>query len=557
MIHSITISSLGVIETTDVEFGPGLTVLTGETGAGKTMVLTSVNLLLGRRADPGLVRAGHAAATVDGIFSLTPALASRAEELGAQMDDEEIIVSRTVAAQGRSRAYLGGRPVPAAVLAEIADELVTIHGQADQLELRAANAQRDTLDTHGGAAHAALCATYSQAWARAVAAKRAFDEALTSHEDRSAELESLRGAITAIAELDVQAGEEDELRAETERLTNIEDLRQYIGKSHAILAAGENSSTALDLARHALEELRHATRFDPSLDASYKRLNSLCLELDAFADDLSHYLRGLEADPARLAALHDRRAALRELLRGRASDTTELLEWYEKAQQRLDLLENSRQTPEECRRALEEAKEEVMRIGAELTAARQRHATSLCEAVTMELHALAMPNARFIIELTPRKPGPHGCEDVTFLLQAHPSMQARPLGQGASGGELSRIMLALEVVLGQGSTSPTYIFDEVDAGIGGRTAIEVGRRLATLARHKQVIVVTHLPQVAAFATQHLVVNKKGASTTVRIVDGEERLEELARMMGADENSDVARRHAQELLESTNMEESRL
>lgn len=555
MIHSITISALGVIEATDVEFGPGLTVLTGETGAGKTMVLTSVNLLLGRRADPGLVRAGHNAATVDGIFSLTPALANRAEELGAQTDDDEIIVSRTVAAQGRSRAHLGGRPVPAAVLAELADQLVTIHGQADQLELRGTSAQRETLDAHGGAPHASLLAAYNEAWARAVAAKRAFDEALNSHEDRSAEIESLRGAITAIAELNVQAGEEDELRAETERLTNIEDLRQYIGKSHAMLTAGESSSTALDLARKSLEELRHATRFDPSLDTFYERLNSLCLELDAFADDLGHYQRGLEADPVRLAALHDRRAALRELLRGRASDTAELLDWYEKAQQRLDLLENSRQTPEECQRILEEAKEEVLRIGAELTTARQRHATSLSEAVTTELRALAMPNARFIIELTPRKPSPHGCEDVTFLLQAHPSMQARPLGQGASGGELSRIMLALEVVLGQGSTSPTYIFDEVDAGIGGRTATEVGRRLAKLARHKQVIVVTHLPQVAAFAAQHLVVNKEGASTTVHTVNGNERVDELARMMGADEGSDVARRHAQELLESASMEES--
>lgn len=555
MIHSITISALGVIEATDVEFGPGLTVLTGETGAGKTMVLTSVNLLLGRRADPGLVRAGHNAATVDGIFSLTPALANRAEELGAQTDDDEIIVSRTVAAQGRSRAHLGGRPVPAAVLAELADQLVTIHGQADQLELRGTSAQRETLDAHGGAPHASLLAAYNEAWARAVAAKRAFDEALNSHEDRSAEIESLRGAITAIAELNIQAGEEDELRAETERLTNIEDLRQYIGKSHAMLTAGDSSSTALDLARQSLEELRHATRFDPSLDTFYERLNSLCLELDAFADDLGHYLRGLEADPVRLAALHDRRAALRELLRGRASDTAELLDWYEKAQQRLDLLENSRQTPEECQRILEEAKEEVLRIGAELTTARQRHATSLSEAVTTELRALAMPNARFIIELTPRKPSPHGCEDVTFLLQAHPSMQARPLGQGASGGELSRIMLALEVVLGQGSTSPTYIFDEVDAGIGGRTATEVGRRLAKLARHKQVIVVTHLPQVAAFAAQHLVVNKEGASTTVHAVNGNERVDELARMMGADEGSDVARRHAQELLESASMEES--
>lgn len=556
MIESISIENLGVIERSELRFGKGLTVLTGETGAGKTMVLTSLHLLLGRRADPGIVRKGCEATHVDGIFVVSDEVQENAQDAGATLEDGELIISRTVPAQGRSRARMGGRPVPAAVLSEISEQLVTIHGQSDQLELKSSAAQCHILDSFGGPTHLALLSEYEAAWAGAVAAKRALDASLTSHEDRARDIEELTAAIEAIEALDVQPGEEDELRAETERLTNVEDLRTDIGRAHAILADTDGQGVA-DLLRASLDELRHAARFDQSLETYENRLNSLRLELEALADDLAVYLRGLEADPQRLAQLHERRAALRELMRGRAADTVELLDWYHSAVTRLRALHEASISPEECDKALKEAQVCVLAAGAALGESRRTLAASLAHAVTEELRGLAMPNAQFLIELTPHKPSPQGLESVSFLLQPHPDMSAAPLGQGASGGELSRVMLALEVTVGASSGTPTYIFDEVDAGIGGRTATEVGRRLAQLAQHKQVIVVTHLAQVAAWATTHLVVTKDGATTTVRTVHDEERVEEIARMMGADESSDVARRHAKELLQSINVPQSKL
>lgn len=554
MIESISITNLGVIESTELAFGKGLTVLTGETGAGKTMVLTSLHLLLGRRADPGIVRKGCAQAHVDGIFLIPDALAANVEQTGAQLDDDELIVSRSVPAQGRSRARMGGRPVPAGILAEVTESLVTIHGQADQLQLKGTQAQRETLDAFGGPMHAQLVNEYTSAWADAVQAKKALDESLLSQEEREYEIATLRRATEAISTLDVQPGEEDELRAETERLTNIEDLRTLVSRAHSMLQTeGEG---AVELTRLALEEIRHATRFDRELDNYEVRLNSLRLELEAMAEDLGAYARTLEADPARLAALHERRAALRDVMRGRAADTSELLEWYESACERLKYLTQSSARPEERQRALEAAQQRVLRIGAQLSEARRALAEQLSSAVTNELHGLAMPNAQFLIEMSEHKPAPYGLEDIVFLLQPHPDMNPAPLGQGASGGELSRVMLALEVTMGARSGSPTYIFDEVDAGIGGRTATEVGRRLAQLALHKQVIVVTHLAQVAAWASKHLVVTKEGATTTVRAVHGEERIDEIARMMGADESSDVARRHAKELINAVNVQQSK-
>ncbi len=554
MIESISITNLGVIESTELAFGQGLTVLTGETGAGKTMVLTSLHLLLGRRADPGIVRKGAAQAHVDGIFLIPEALIGSVEETGAQLDEDELIVSRSVPAQGRSRARIGGRPVPAGILAELTESLVTIHGQADQLQLKGVHAQRETLDAYGGPTHTRLVSDYAAAWSDAVQAKKALDESLSSQEERQYEIENLRRAIEAIHALDVHPGEEDELRAETERLTNVEDLRALLSRAHHMLHA--DGEGAVELTRQALEEIRHAGRFDREMESYEARLNSLRLELEAMAEDLGAYARTLEADPERLAALHERRAALRDVMRGRAADTSELLEWYEAARERLDHLTQVSASPEERQSILEAAQQRVLHIGSQLSEARRNVAEQLCAAVTHELHGLAMPNARFFIEMPERKPSPHGLEDVLFLLQPHPDMNPAPLGQGASGGELSRVMLALEVTMGARSGSPTYIFDEVDAGIGGRTATEVGRRLAQLAQHKQVIVVTHLPQVAAWASQHLVVTKEGATTTVRAVHGEERIEEIARMMGADEGSDVARRHAKELINAVNMQQSK-
>lgn len=555
MIETITIENLGVIQRSELTFGKGLTVLTGETGAGKTMVLTSLHLLLGRKADPGIVRKNADSTHVDGIFLIPDELTHSLRTTGVDIEDGEVIVSRSVPTHGRSRARLGGRLVPAAFLAEITEKLVTIHGQADQIHLKGAHAQRQTLDAYGGETHAALLAEYADAWAQAVQAKKALDKSLNTTQEREHEIQILTQALESFNELDIYEGEEDDLRAETERLTNVEELRTLITKAAQYLQT--DGEGAVDLTRYALEDIRHATRFDRETLTFEQRLNSLRLELEALAEDLTAYARKLEADPQRLASLHERRAALRDLMRGRASDSTELIAWAKTADKRLTELTQNTVSPEQRQLELEAAKERVIHVGEKLSAARHDLAHKLSVAVSHELRGLAMPQASFTIDFTTHKPGPQGLEDVTFMLQPHPDMNPTPLGQGASGGELSRVMLALEVTLGACSGSPTYIFDEIDAGIGGRTATEVGRRLAVLAQHKQVIVVTHLAQVAAWATHHLVVSKNGATTTVRPVQGAERIEEIARMMGADENSDVARRHAKELINAANMPESKM
>ncbi|MDC4233394.1 DNA repair protein RecN [Actinomyces sp. B33] len=549
MISSLDIRSLGVIDSAHLDIGPGLTVLTGETGAGKTMVLTSLRLLLGGRADAALVRSGAEQALVDAVLAVPDDLVDAARRAGGIVDEDELIVSRTVAARGRSRAHLGSRPVPASVLADLVGSVVTIHGQSDQIRLTAPAAQRRALDDFGGPSHAELLTAYREAWGRAVEIKRALDEAVSASATRSDEIARLRAAVDAIDALDLRPGEDDELRAESRRLTNVQDLRLHLGRVDGLLRGQGEAPGALDAVRMSLDELRHAERFDAGLAPLSARLVPLALELDALADDAADYCAGLDADPQRLSAVHERRAAIRHLLEGRAADVDGLLRWRADAGDRLSDLTRPGSDPDALRERLAQAQDEVLRIGADVTAARRKLASDLSARVDAELNELSMPGAHLEIALTATKPTPHGCEDIALCLQPHPSAPARPLGQGASGGELSRVMLALEVVLGAGSDARTFIFDEVDAGIGGATATAVGSRLARLAAHRQVIVVTHLAQVAAFADHHLVVEKAEGRTSVRAVDGVERQAELTRMMGGDPHSEAARRNALEVLGS--------
>ena len=549
MITGLRIRDLGVIEAADLDLGEGLTVLTGETGAGKTMVLTSLQLLAGQRADPGVVRVGSGRAEVDGVFEVSEHLGRRAGDLGADVDDGELIISRTVAARGRSRAHLGGRPVPVSVLAEIGDGLVTIHGQADQMRLRQAAAQRETLDAFGGSDHDALLASYRRAWQSAVEARRARDAGRDSADQRAQEAQELEQAVSAIDALDLRPGEDEELRAESSRLASAEDLRATVGLAHQVLVGDEDEPGVLDLVGRASAAMRDAVRFDASLGSLADRLEGIALDVDAAGDDTRSYLEGLDADPLRLAEIHERRAALRELMAGRAADAAGLLGWREQASRRLQRLRSPDLDPDELEAQLTAAQDHVLSVGRQLSEARRTLAAELTRRVDRELAALAMRGAHIEVRMDTRKPGPHGLEDVSILMQAHPSLPLRPLGQGASGGELSRIMLALEVVLGEGDDDRCFVFDEVDAGVGGRTATEVGRRLARLARTRQVLVVTHLAQVAAFADAQFVVEKSGATTTVRRVTDEDRVAELARMMGGDTGTDAARRHALELIEA--------
>ena len=551
MIESLDISHLGVIESAHVDFGEGLIVVTGETGAGKTMVLSSLQLLLGARADAALVRSGADRLSVDGIFSVTEEVAARVEEAGGVVEGGELIVGRSVRAAGRSRAHLGSRPVPASVLTDIVGSMVTIHGQADQIRLTGEAAQRRALDQFGGEEHAAALEEYRAAFRNAVDVKHRLDSLRGDASERAEELEDLRAAIQQIEELDPTIGEEEDLVREAARLTNVEDLRALVGVSLGYLKGDDRGdfTGAVEAARHAYAHLDDAARFDEAVAEFVGRARNQVLELEALADDVSAYLSRLDADPERLSQIHARRAAIKDVLRGRAADIEALLAWADEARSRVEELSSPGSDPVTVERELVAAQERVLECGRRVTQARVRLAGELAEGVNEELHALSMPDATLHIDCEPTKPTSNGCETVVFRLQPHPHAPARPLGQGASGGELSRVMLALELMLGRTEASSTFIFDEIDAGIGGQTATEVGARLKKLAQTRQVIVVTHLAQVAAFGDQHLVIEKNDGTTKVREVSGDEREAELTRMMGGDPHSAAARRHASQVLAS--------
>ena len=551
MIESLDISHLGVIAKAHVDFGPGLVVVTGETGAGKTMVLSSLQLLLGARADAALVRSGEERLSVDGIFSVTPDIAARVEDAGGFVEGDELIVGRSVRAAGRSRAHLGSRPVPASVLADIVGSMVTIHGQSDQIRLTEESAQRRALDQFGGPAHGALLEEYHSAFRRAVEVKHRLDSLRGDASERAEELEDLRAAIQQIEELDPVSGEEETLVREAARLTNVEDLRALVGVALGYLKGDDRGdyAGAVEAARHAYAQLDDAARFDEAVAEFVGRARNQVLELEALADDVSSYVSRLDADPERLAQIHARRAAIKDALRGRAADIDGLLVWLDEARARVDELSSPGSDPATVERELAAAQERVLECGRRVTQSRARLAQELAAGVNEELHALSMPDATLQIDCEPTKPTSNGCETVVFRLQPHPHAPARPLGQGASGGELSRVMLALELMLGRTEASSTFIFDEIDAGIGGQTATEVGARLKRLASSRQVIVVTHLAQVAVFGDQHLVIEKNDGTTNVREVRGDEREAELTRMMGGDPHSAAARRHASQVLAS--------
>ncbi|MBE6481126.1 MAG: DNA repair protein RecN [Actinomyces ruminicola] len=604
MIESLHIENLGVIEAADLQLSPGLTALTGETGAGKTMVLTSLGLLLGQRAEAAVVRTGSERALVEGEFIISPSsrAAARAAEAGAELDDDLLLASRTVPATGRSRAHLGGRAVPSTVLADVGARLVSVHGQADQLRLRSASAQRAALDGLGGPSHAALCRRYAEAYQVRTAAAAALEQWHAGAEARRAEAEDLRRWLGRLEELAPEPGEDAALTVEAERLDHAEDLRCAATTARTALAGDEEAGTGdvpdvTALIAAADRALSHVADVDPALTALAARLHRLGIVSADLAGELAEYLASLDADPARLAWVQDRRGELARACREiggpdtRLDDVDALLAWGEAAAARLDELEGPHGGVAELSAALASAEDELSALASELSAARRLLAERLQDAVNAELAGLEMKEARLVVDLQPRdEPGPTGAETVALLLVSHPGAPALPLGKGASGGELSRIMLALEVVLAdaaaggaeQGEPAAesmhhrrTLIFDEIDAGVGGRAAREIGRRLARLARRHQVVVVTHLAQVAAWADTQLVVLKERTTgdaqfpdtppdyepdrpavrTRVVTVTGTSRIRELARMLSGHEDSEAALRHAAELIDEAHVAQS--
>lgn len=577
MLEEIRIRGLGVIDDALLELAPGLTVLTGETGAGKTMVVTGLGLLFGGRADSGVVRVGVDRALVEGRLQVAagdPAT-ERALEAGAELDDGALLLARSLTGEGRSRAYVGGRAVPASLLADLAETNLAVHGQSDQSRLLRPTHQRDALDRYAGSAVSTPLGAYTEAFAALRGLDDELGELTTRSRERAQEADLLRFGLEEIEALDPQPGEEAALAAEEDRLANADTLRTAAAGAHdALLGAGDGpeGADAAALVASAQSALAAAGAHDEALAGLASRVSEIGYLLTDVAGDLASYAAGIDVDPARLAAVGDRRAALIRLIRkygDKDGTVVEVLAWSQRAAERVTTLD----TDDDRIKALADRRVALVvsltTTAEAVSVARGKAAQRFAAAVSSELPALAMPDAHLFVGVTQRDVGDastealvvngrrlgfaaHGIDDVEMLLCPHVGAPPRPLQRGASGGELSRVMLAVEVVLAGADPVPTLVFDEVDAGVGGRAAVEVGSRLAALARTAQVLVVTHLPQVAAFADQHLVVRKSsdGAVTRSGVVtlDGAGRLLELSRMLAGLEESEAAQAHAQELLD---------
>lgn len=554
-LDELTIRSLGVIDEARVPVGAGFTAITGETGAGKTMLVQALALLRGERADAGVIRAGEERAAVQGVWVLDDAeAAALVEDAGGTVDDGELILgralSRTADGAGRSRAQAGGAAVPAGLLRELADRLVAVHGQADQQRLRSAEAQADALDRAAGEPLRALLAEYRAEHAAWAEARDAAARIRAQHDARAAEADTIRAELEDLEAVDPQPGEQDALAALAHRLEHAEGLRLQLAEAHAALSNDDDQPDAVTLAGHARRLVERASGDDASLGDALDLLVQADALLQEASSSIARALDDLERPERSLDEVQERRAALTALERrlGRALD--EALEAAPGAALRLVELEGD--DAELARLEAEEARHlaAATAVADRLSDLRRDAARRLEEAVGAELRALAMPDARLVVQVEQAAElGANGRDRVTMLLAPHPGADPRPVQKGASGGELSRIMLAIEVALADESV-PTMVFDEVDAGVGGAAATEIGRRLARLAEHCQVIVVTHLAQVAAFAESHVRVVKgtdgRITASQVARVDGDERLAELARMLSGTA-SDTALAHARELL----------
>jgi DNA repair protein RecN (Recombination protein N) len=565
MLAELRIRDLGVIDDAHLEVSAGLNVLTGETGAGKTMVVDALALLLGGRADPGAVRSGRPAALVEGRLHTgdDARVAAALATAGVTDEDGEVVVARQVLAEGRSRAQLQGRMATVAVVAEIVRPLVEVHGQHEFQDLLRPGVQRDLLDRYAGEAALDLRAAFGSGWRRLRAVTRELDDLVARAREREREIDLLRHQLEEIDAAQVRVGESAELAAEAERLANAESLQQAAALAHQLLEDDDDAGAATALGA-AARAVHGPGGHDRALGELGERAQALAAEVGDLASSLRAYAEAVLVDPARLEEINQRMALVRDLERKYGDDEAAILAFAGQAAERLAELEGGTLRSESLEAEAAELRHSLAGTGAELTAARRAAAARLGEAVRVELADLAMPAAQVevAVEQDPSEDGlevggrrlaatEDGLDRVEFRLAAHPGAPVRPLGRAASGGELSRVMLALRVVLAAVDRTPTLVFDEVDAGVGGRTAAAVGRRLAELARRHQVLVVTHLPQIAAHADRHFTVEKRSdegsTSTDVRLLDNAGRVGELSRMLSGMEGSGHAQAHAEELL----------
>ncbi|MCW2286912.1 DNA replication and repair protein RecN [Leucobacter luti] len=557
MIDELRIRDLGVIADATLPLGPGFTAITGETGAGKTMVVSALGLLMGERSDAGAVRTGASQARVNGlVHTADPAVAEIVDELGGDVEDGELVLSRTVSAEGRSRASVGGASAPVGSLTRLADRLFAVHGQSEQLRLRSAAAQRDTLDRFGGAEIEATLTEYRTAHRNRRELGERVAELTAARDERAAEAARLRAELDEIAQVDPQPGEDTELAARIDLLSNVEALREATVAAHEALATESDDPMSRDagsLVDAAIRDLERVAAHDERLGSVLETLRGVSFQIADSGKELAAYVDDLDVEgPGELARANERLAALNALFRLYGVDAAAVIEYSARSAARLTELEGDDDLIVDLAAQLDIVTASERALADQLTAQRTAAAAKLSQLVTVELRQLALPDAEFQVLVTPLDTlGNAGGDEVQLLLSPHPGATPRPIAKSASGGELSRVMLALEVVVAGVDPVPTFVFDEVDAGVGGAAAIEIGRRLARLARSSQVIVVTHLAQVAAFAGNHLQVVKDSAGgfteSSCRRLDGEARLAEMARLLSGLSDSESALEHAAELL----------
>ncbi len=567
------IQGLGVIEDALLELHPGFTVVTGETGAGKTMVVSGLHLLSGGRSEASKVRTGTAKATVEGRFEgITGEQAVRIiTDAGGDTDEDgSVIALRSVGGDGRSRAHLGGRSVPVGVLAELSEQLLAVHGQNDQLRLLRSAEQRAVIDRFAGDAVAAPLAEYRRVREEWLAVAAELAERSSRSRELAQQADLLRHGLTEIESVDPAPGEDAELSEQIKRLAAVDELREAASAAHAAVAGSAEGDPDLPGALGMVAEARR--RLSGTEDAVLRelepRLGEAAVLLTDVGGELAGYLETLDADPERLEQILGRQADLKKLTRKYAADVDGVLAWADDARERLSTMDTSDEALAKLAARRDELAAELSDHAGRVSAARSTAAAELAGEITAELTGLAMGQAEIEVVVRGRPAeagdshalrvdgallhaGADGVDEVELLLRAHAGAPALPVHKAASGGELSRVMLAIEVVLAHADTVQTLVFDEVDAGVGGRAAVEIGRRLARLARSHQVLVVTHLPQVAAFADRHLVVDKGTAEgvtrSDVRVLAQSDRVVELARMLAGLEGTETGRAHAEELL----------
>jgi DNA repair protein RecN (Recombination protein N) len=550
MLIELRIENFAVIERLAVTLEPGLNVLTGETGAGKSIIVGALSLLLGERASADAVRAGASRALVEGVFDVgaRPEIMATLETHGLGTEDGLLILRREVAAEGRNRAWVNGAATTAAMVGELGSQLVDLHGQHEHQALLRLDAQRDILDAYAG--HSERVDEVAAAYARLSNARRRLEDLDLRRRDIEQRADFLRFQLEEIDRAAVDPDEEARLAEESRKLAHSEDLARISATLHQALYEGDAAiaSTLAELRRH-LDQL---IRIDPAQEPAREMIETAYYNVEELGRRMGDYASAIEHDPARLDAIQNRLDLLFRLKSKYGPTLADILDTGQRARDELESLDSAAFERSALEKAVEDAHASLRRLAADVSERRADAAKTLAAEVMLILPSLGLDAARFHVDIDPLdEPGPHGAERVEFLVAVNRGFEPRALARVASGGELSRVMLALKTILARVDAVPTLVFDEIDAGIGGRIAVQIGAQLRDVARHHQVFAITHLPQIASRADHHLLVSKAESDgltrTGLQSLQGDDRVRELARMLGGDPESQTSLDHARELL----------